>query len=308
MTAVQRRGIAGISIVIPSYGDPSLALRLVQALKRQETTRRCELIVVDDASPTPFPTCADVHVLRRTSNGGFGSAVNTGAAVASEAHLLVLNSDLILHDNFIESLCDRAESWQPAVVGVRLERESGGSEWAARCWPRLTHFAIEWFVPLARWRTTAWWHRAVGHDPLGSGIRDVPVDWVVGAVLLVPTAAFRRVGGFDERFFMNSEEVDLQRRLTAVGVRSVYLGSVTVGHVGGASSGLNQQRIRWVLDGRVRYLAKWQGAAGRRRFRGALLVVSVANLLWNSARRLRRPDVQPIEEFRWQARAVLRAH
>ncbi len=121
------------------------------------------------------------------------------------------------------------------------------------------------------------------------------MDWVVGAAMWIPTAEFRAVGGFDERFFMNSEEVDLQRRLRARGVRVVALRSPTVVHEGGGSSPSDAAAP---LAGR--------GPAGVRRQVGfdvadsrlALAAATGANFVVNAARRAAGRDVHPVEVAR----------
>ena len=117
----------------------------------------------------------------------------------------------------------------------------------------------------------------------------------VGAAILVPTAEFRAVGGFDERFFMNAEEVDLQRRLRGRGVPSVYCGTVHVVHEGGGSSGDGARRRAWLVEGRTRYAQKW---GGRRRQRAALTAASVVNLGWGAARAAAGRPTTPLRTFR----------
>ena len=51
-------------------------------------------------------------------------------------------------------------------------------------------------------------HRAVGHDTLAVPGANRLVDWVVGSALLLPIEAFRMVGGYEDAFFMSSEEIE----------------------------------------------------------------------------------------------------
>ena len=87
---------AGVSVVIPHYGDPALSQHLIDALRMQTTERPLQIIIVDDHHPTPYPdpNLPGIQVVRRDVNGGFGSTVNTGAAYAQHPLLLILNSDL----------------------------------------------------------------------------------------------------------------------------------------------------------------------------------------------------------------------
>ena len=111
-------------------------------------------------------------------------------------------------------LVGHAAPFQPAVVGCRNQDPAGRSGYAARRFPTIGHQAVEWLVPLASQRHRDALHRAVGHDleaERGRGM--VPVDWVSGAVLLLPVAEVLAIGGLDVGYVMYTEEVDLQLRL-----------------------------------------------------------------------------------------------
>jgi len=115
--------------------------------------------------------------------------------------------------------------------------------------------------------------------------------------MLVPAAVWRAVGGLDESFYMNCEEVDLQRRLRELCVPSVLLGGLSVGHEGGASSAPERRR-GWLVDGRLRYARKWEGQAGAWRLQAGLAAATAVNLVWNTARRLAGSPVRPVEVAR----------
>jgi len=293
---------AGVTVVIPHYGDPHPAAVLVARLAGQATERPLQVIVVDDASPEPFEGHPGARVVRRGTNGGFGAAVDTGAALAEHELLLILNSDLLIGPTFVEDLCVAARPWQPAVVGPLLRSPDGTAAYTGRHFPTATHQCVEWLSPLARWRDRSLLHEAVGHDTRARPGAVTTVDWLVGAALLLPTAEFRAVGGFDERYFMNAEEVDLQRRLRARGIPSVFAGTVEATHLGGASSD-PQRRRAWLVESRLRYAATW---GGERRLRAALTAATAVNLAWNGGRRALGRDVHPIATAREELALVRR--
>ncbi|UJH69897.1 glycosyltransferase family 2 protein [Ornithinimicrobium sp. INDO-MA30-4] len=70
--------------------------------------------------------------------------------------------------------------------------------------------------------------------------------------MLLPRDSFEQASGFDEGYFMNSEEIDLQRRLRAVGIPSIVVGSITLTHQGGGSSDPLRRR-QWLVKSRERY-------------------------------------------------------
>ncbi|WP_341854292.1 hypothetical protein [Brachybacterium sp. GPGPB12] len=130
--------------------------------------RPARVVLVDDASPVPVAADeppAGVELVRRPANGGFGAAVNTGldalAAPVGAAdaaggpaieHALVLNSDLQIRPGFCAAPLAHALPWMPAVVGCRNVGEDGGSGYAARYFPTISHQVVEWLVPLASQR------------------------------------------------------------------------------------------------------------------------------------------------------------
>ncbi len=282
-----------LSVVVPHYGSPAPTLALLRMLRGQEGDLDLEVIVVDDCSPEPFPERPGLHVVRRAVNGGFGSAVNAGAVEASHPQMLVLNSDVQIEPDFVGRLLDAADAWQPAVVSPRVVDERGDDAWVGRHFPTAAQQTVEWLTPLARWRDLSSLHRAVGHDVAARG-RTAVVDWVIGAAMLIPLAQFHAVGGFDERFHMNAEEVDLQRRLLAVGVRAVVLAEPHLVHEGGGSSDPALSR-RWLVESRLRYADKW---GGRRALQASLTAATAANLAANGARRIAGRDLSPVEVAR----------
>jgi N-acetylglucosaminyl-diphospho-decaprenol L-rhamnosyltransferase len=281
-----------VSVVIPHFGDPSLALDLVAQLRSQVGGPPSAIVVVDDQSPVAFPETDGVKIVRRPANGGFGAAVNSGASVVDADLMLVMNSDLQIEPTFLTDLLAGATPWMPAVVAPTIVNVDGSAAWTGRHFPRTRHQVVEWLTPLARFRDFRPVHRWVGHDTAVGDASATAVDWVVGAALLLPTADFHAVGGFDERFFMNSEEVDLQRRLRARGLPCVLLASPVALHEGGGSSDAARRRS-WLVTSRLAYAEKW---GGRRRLQVALTAATAVNLGWNIGRRCIGRPVSP-----WQA-------
>lgn len=296
-TVLNAHSAQSVSVVIPHYGDPAPTLALIETL-----TPQCSQVVVsDDRSPIPFPDTEGVTVVRRSENGGFGRACNSGAAAATGELLLFLNSDADVGPTFVPDLVAAAAPWQPCVAGPAT---SNGTtlETTARFFPGITEHIVEWLVPLARFHGRPWMERLMKHDASALRATDPhPTDWVVGAAMLIPRVSFESVGGFDENFYMNSEEVDLQRRLADIGVPAIYIPTVRMIHVGGGSSD-SAKRIKWVTDSRMLYSTKW---GGRRRLRAGLTAATIVNLAWNLGRRLlRHKQVRPIEEAKNQWEAI----
>ena len=290
-----------VSVVIPHYGDPSDTLSLVGQLLEQKSSTVARIIVADDHSPIPFPadafTDSRLVVSRKAHNGGFGSAVNHGLSFAQTPWALVLNSDAQISSRQIEALVDSANSWAPAVVSPKVVGFDGESQWTARLFPTVFHQVIEWLTPLARFRHKPLLHRWVGHDTdAESASAPTPTEWVFGAVMLLPVAAVRRAGGFDESYFMNAEEVDLQRRLRESSIPSVMIPTVEVLHEGGGSSA-SQLRRTWLVQARDHYAQKW---GHPRLLRGGLYLASAVNFGVNLVREAFGRDVSATTVYNYE--------
>lgn len=286
-----------VSVVIPHYGDSEPTLHLARTLLNQvDAPSLIQIVVVDDCSPTPFPNdTPGVDVVRQAANGGFGSSVNAGARISRGDLLLILNSDLEVTDSFVADLLGASSPWMPAVTSPMVVDRAGNETWTGRRFPKIHHQTMEWLVPLARLRSREHFNDAVGRDARAHGTGcDTSVDFVVGAAMLMPRPAFEEVGGFDERFFMNSEEADLQRRLRPLGVVSVALRHPVAVHEGGGSSD-PQRRRAWLVASRMKYAEKWGHPHA---LRAALTVATGVNLMWNGIRQMAGRDVDAIASLR----------
>lgn len=295
----QRAPLPQLTVIVPFYGDPAPALTMVRSLTAQKFPQLEAVVIIDDHSPNPFPvdTIPDprVQVIRRERNGGFGAAVNSGLDVVRTPLALVLNSDVEICVDQILELLEFLQGWHPVVASPTVMHPDGTQQWAGRRFPTLSHQVVEWLTPLARWRHRPFVHVAVGHDLKAAAARDVTVvDWVMGAVLLLPVAQVKEVGGFDDSFYMNCEEVDLQRRLRVMGVRSVVVPQVRVSHVGGGSTDADHRR-QWLVDARFQYAKKW---GHPRVLRTCLQAATLVNFSINVMRRMCGRPVRPVAVLR----------
>ena len=273
MSSSAEEGTPFLSVVIPHYGDPAHALTLIDDLRGQLPSGEGQIVVVDDCSPQPFPQTTGVTVVRRATNGGFGAAVNAGASIAEGDWLLISNSDLRIPSPALPRLLSAARVLMPAIVGPDSVDLDGRSEYPGRHFPNARQLAVTLALPLQRFSGSRW-HLGLSGRVLPRGSEPRRVDWLSGSCLLLPRREFAAVGGFDEGYFMYSEEVDLQRRLAEVGVHAWLLPEIVVTHEGGASSyGIDVGER--MMRSRLLYAAKFGGESSLRR---TLRAVAVLNL------------------------------
>jgi N-acetylglucosaminyl-diphospho-decaprenol L-rhamnosyltransferase len=295
-----------LSVVIPHYGDPGPVQSLVAKLVPQARRLGAEIIVVDDGSPEPLEPLPGSTLITRDGNGGFGAAVNAGVAGARGSLVAILNSDLVVSDDFLECYLEAAQAHLPAVVAPQVITYDHIGSSTFR-FPEWTNVLAQRINVIGNRR-----HRRRVSDLIGEDKPSHPedthvVDWVSGAAMLLPTAEFREAGGFDERFHMYLEEVDLQKRLALRGVPAVYVGSVVVEHLGFASSPSSLREL-WQLQSWLVYAEKW---GWRRRLRLAVEVAALVNLVTDTMRRALGRETTPLRtwsERRHLVRTVWSAH
>jgi GT2 family glycosyltransferase len=90
------------------------------------------------------------------------------------------------------------------------------------------------------------------------------VDQVIGAFFMIRRSLFERLDGFDERFFVYFEEVDLARRAAQSGWASLHVAEARAYHKGGGTSqAVRAKRLFYSLRSRLKYSAKHHGVAER---------------------------------------------
>ena len=287
---------------MPWYGNQVAASKVLDNLRSAE--RPLQIIVVDDHHPVPFETRDErITVVRRPTNGGFGHAENTGIKIAQNPLLMILNSDLIIHEDFVDTFAEKLQGLGMGIASPWWAHPQGMHPpyYPAGRFPCFHGEVLSWLTPLARFHDSTWYRKAVGivDEPVPGGLHQV--DWFVGAAIGMPTSVALALDGFDEDFYMFSEETDLMFRARHIlGVRSWIVPDVWMAHEGGASTPSMSRQI-WQAQARLVYAEKrrLQGfPGGHAGLRIALTAASVINVLWNAARWIMGREATPWKTFR----------
>jgi N-acetylglucosaminyl-diphospho-decaprenol L-rhamnosyltransferase len=266
-----------VSVVIVAYESRQLLGRCLAALAADTgRTASTEVIVVDQASSdgTVAWLAAEhpvVRVVPLAENVGFGAGNNRGAELASGSWLLLLNSDAFVRPGAIDELV-RLAAARPAigVAGPRLLWPDGRLQRSCRRFPTVFRLATEYLYL----RKLAPRSRILNGFYCGEFAHDEPrrVDWVTGACLLVRRDLFERLGGFDEAFFLYSEEVDLLYRAAQLGAETWFDPAAEVTHVWGGTAGrASALTLEEQARSHVRFFRKHASPATARRARAVLL-------------------------------------
>ncbi len=194
-------------------------------------------------------------------------------------YVLLLNPDAELLPGALEALVAYLEA-RPAAgaVGPLLLNPDGSVQSSRRRFPSPATGLLESTPAAWHWPGNPWArrYRLADVPPTAAGA----VDWVTGAAILLRSAALAAVGGFDEGYFMYSEELDLARRLAAAGWQVHFTPSARVLHHEGQSSGqVAPERHRHFHRSRVRYFRRHHGWLAGQAVRLGILAQFAAELV-----------------------------
>jgi len=234
--------VASIDVVIVNWNSGDLLARCLASVDRYGASYVHSLVVVDNASEdrsggdarTFKATSSRYRCILNATNRGFAAACNAGARDCQAEFILFLNPDCEVFADTFDNLMAavRTSDSSYAAFGAQLVgRDRAVARTCARQ-PKARHFWVK-VLGLDRLSASRIHSHIMAEWPHGE-TRDV--EHVIGAFYLVRTAVFRALGGFDERFFVYLEDLDLSRRILHCGHRIRYLSGVRAFHEGGGTS------------------------------------------------------------------------
>ncbi len=242
-----------VSVIVVSWNDREHLIACLDRLAKQEPH---ELIVADNGSTDGSLEAlrAREHLLLiELENPGFGAANNVCARHAHGSYLLLLNSDCELDDGALSTLADYLDrDPRVGVLGPTLRFPDGRLQRSMGRAPSLLTELLQ--------KTLL--HRIFSYGSYSPRTyhADRTADWVTAACMLVRSDAFATVGGFDERFFMMMEDLDLCKRIREAGfeVRYTALASA-VHHLGSSRKKVNRWMVLESERSLRRYFRKHHG-------------------------------------------------
>jgi GT2 family glycosyltransferase len=259
-------------IVIVNWNAGALLRETLAALAASDAAIRFNVIVVDNASTDGSADKLDgklLRLIRNADNRGFAAACNQAAAVGHAPFILFLNPDVRVARTTIERAQDFLANHAAAgIVGIRLLDGSGNTSRTCARRPTLAAMLLRTLFVDRIVPSLVPPHFMIEWDHLDTR----RVDQVMGAFLMIRRDLFARLGGFDERFFVYYEDLDLCLRAVENGQAVVHVADVTAIHLGGGTTAsIKDRRLFYETTSRVRFAGKWHGAAA-----AAALAVMIA--------------------------------
>jgi N-acetylglucosaminyl-diphospho-decaprenol L-rhamnosyltransferase len=256
--------VTGWAAVVINYEAGAVLAQCVRSLLADTSTGTTPQVVVVDNGSSDGSTAAvqqqEVRVLHPGTNLGYARAANLGIAATDAPVVAVCNPDLEVERGAAAAILSRLDA-EPelAAVGPMIRNPDGTIYPSARSVPRLRDAVGHGILGLV-WPTNRFTRRYRQLDADPHRPRDV--DWVSGAAIWLRRDAIAAVGGWDERYFMYVEDVDLCWQLRRAGWRIAYEPGGRVTHVQGATTAKHPYRmIAEHHRSLLRFAAKrWHGA------------------------------------------------
>ena len=219
-----------VTVVIVCYNSARHLHALGEAFSASSVRPR-RIIVVDNASSDDSVRQAQLagfEIIKNDSNVGFGTACNVGLSATTTEFILFCNPDSRPLSTAIEHLCYAIQSEpRAAIVGAAVDEPI-----RARRFSRLSR-NVWGLLPGWLQRCLPFWALGTTVDPNQAYVL---ADYATGAFILCRVTALRAVNGFDERFFLYTEEEDLSRRLVSHGWQTLLAPAAQVAHPQSTSS------------------------------------------------------------------------
>lgn len=230
-----------LSIVIINYNVKAFLTQCLDSIYRSQTSFSFETIVIDNASQDSgrdeilahFPK---VQWIDNPENIGFGKANNQGFERAKGQYTLILNPDTVLQEDTLEVALTYLKT-HPEVGGLGIKGIDGSGQFLPESkrglpTPMTALFKISGLSRLFP-KSPVFSRYHLGHlDP----DQNHKVEVLVGCFMMVPTKLLLEVGGFDPRYFMYGEDIDLSYELLKTGKENHYLAESQIIHYKGEST------------------------------------------------------------------------
>lgn len=236
-----------LTVSIVSHGHGAQITHLLQDFSRildADAKARCEFLltlnVTEDEAFLRHGASLHMHVHRNPVRLGFGANHNKAFARATGRYFVVLNPDIRLTSFDVQAFTAGFTEDRIGAIAPRIVDSDGRLQDNVRRFPTIPRLA-------RRFVTRDW------TSEYEQTHASMTVDWAAGMCLVVRRDAWVDVGGFDERYHMYFEDVDLCRRLGAAGWSILYLPAIEVVHDAARATHRNTAHLRWHMRSALRF-------------------------------------------------------
>ncbi|MEZ5212739.1 glycosyltransferase family 2 protein [Gordonia sp. (in: high G+C Gram-positive bacteria)] len=235
-----------VAVVTVTYSSGEYLHNFLRTLDGA-TTRPVQVVIADNGSTDGAPERAaaehsNVTLIHTGGNLGYGGGMNRGVAEVEPGveFVVIANPDVEWTPGSLDALLAAARRWPRAgALGPLITEPDGTVYPSARRVPDLVSGSGHAILGTV-WPGNPW---TVAYRNENDDATERPVGWLSGSCLLVRRAAFDSVDGFDSRYFMFMEDVDLGDRLAKAGWLNVFVPDARVMHAKSHSVSKHPERM-----------------------------------------------------------------
>jgi len=251
-----------LALSVVSHGQIGLISQLLQDIETHCHGLALEVILtlnIPEAVQLDFKEYSyPVRVISNTVPKGFGANHNQAFQSAQSHYFCILNPDIRLHTNPFTELVALLKDPAIGVVAPLVLSPQAVIEDSARHFPTLKKIAEK--LIRRKWSSD-----------YVLNLKPVDVDWVAGMFMVFPHAVFDQIHGFNDRYFLYYEDVDICARLHLTGLRVVVCPGAKVVHDAQRTSHRNFKYLRWHLHSMLRFLTSTESRQIQRLKRSKLV-------------------------------------
>lgn len=247
-----------LSASVVLYGGADEVRRCVDSLTAH-TKDSLTIYLVDNASPDGalntlieggLPPCC--VTLPQQENRGYGAGHNAVLPLLNSRYHAVVNPDIMVESDVLRVMADYMDAHPDvAITSPQLVFPDGREQHIAKRRPALLPLIYRQ-LPLPFLKKYERQYLMLDEDLS----KPTDVEFCSGSFFLMRTEIFRRIGGFDEAYFMYVEDADITQKALQVG-RAVYLPQVQVVHAWHRDAHRQLRQFLWQLRSMARYFKKW---------------------------------------------------
>ncbi len=235
---------APIAVSIVSHGQLALVASLLSDFDERglfDIPIVVTLNIPEDETALAAFKRLNLIIVRNFEPLGFGENHNRAFDRVECDYFLVVNPDIRLHQLDSRSIIDLFAQSSVGAVAPRVLSPEGSIEDNARRFPTVSRLLKRVLFGL----------RGPDYECHGSPIE---VDWGAGMFVAFRASAYRKIGGFDTRYFLYMEDADICRRLRSVGFVTLLQPATAVIHNAQRRSRRNLRYLAWHLGSAFRFL------------------------------------------------------
>lgn len=248
-----------LTAAIVTYNGEEQAVATVNSVLEHTKKYPLSLYVIDNAStdstPEKIAEIRGVNLIQKEENLGFGGGHNAVLGEISSKYHAVINPDIELDSDVLAHLVDVMEQNSDiALIAPKIIGSDGNEQHLPKRHPTSKYLFLGRLSKLGGVFKKIRKEYTREEENL-QGLTDI--EFCSGCFFLIQTEIFKKIGGFDKRYFMYMEDADLSREVLKYG-RVVFDSSVTVRHLWKRESAKSLKYLFIHLSSAFKYLKKWR--------------------------------------------------